>query len=63
MSRTLSKLLAPAAVRLPLLEPVAPAACGAWGVDKPNGIRRQAPQALTKMTTGQSGAKAPDRNR
>ncbi len=32
-------------------------------VDAPEGIRRQPPQAATRMTTGQSGAKAPDRNR
>ncbi len=32
-------------------------------VDAPEGIGRQAPQATTTMTKGQSGAKAPDRNR
>jgi len=32
-------------------------------VDAPEGIGRQSPKATTTMTTGQSGAKAPDRNR
>ncbi|MEN4922507.1 hypothetical protein ABE485_27810, partial [Achromobacter spanius] len=31
--------------------------------DAPEGIGRQAPQAPTTMTKGQSGANAPDRNR
>jgi len=46
-----------------LLESGAVAARGARGVDKPEGIGRQAPKATTTMTTGKSGAKAPDRNR
>ena len=49
--------------RLQLSEPGVAVARGAGGVDQPEGIRRQLPQATTRMTRGKSGAKAPDRNR
>jgi len=38
VARTLRKQIAPADVRLQLTEPVASGACGARGVDKPEGI-------------------------
>ncbi|MCP1404090.1 hypothetical protein J3D52_004249 [Achromobacter insolitus] len=68
VARTPSTPPAPAPVKFQPAEPVASAACGARGVDKPEGIRRQPPQAATRMrmggaALGKSGANAPDRNR